>query len=66
MKSIASAIIVFSGCLLWASGMFAVTLSHMYQGNIGAGEMATWGGIGVTVVGLVLFLVAIAGKRDTP
>lgn len=64
MKPIAAAIVVFSGCLLWASGSFQVTLTHMNQGNIGAGQTATWGGIGVTVVGLVLFFMAIAGKRD--
>lgn len=56
MKSIAGAIVIFSGCLLWASGVFADALVRMHSGNIGASQMATWGGVIVVLAGFVSLL----------
>ena len=53
MKCISGAIVVFSGCFLWSSAMFGETLAYAYKGNLGASQIATWGGVAVTLAGLI-------------
>ncbi len=63
MRFIAAAIIVASGCLLWSAGMFGVTLARIHNGNVGAGNWASWGGFLVTVAGLGLSAHTVFSDR---
>ena len=53
MKCISGAIVVFSGCFLWSSAVFGDALTYIGKGNLGASQLATWGGVAVTLAGLV-------------
>lgn len=53
MKCISGAIVVFSGCFLWSSAVFGNALAYAFGGNLGASQIATWGGVAVIVAGLI-------------
>jgi uncharacterized membrane protein len=53
MKSIACAIVIFSGCLLWASGVIADALAYSNKVSLDAAQVAIWGGIIVVVTGFI-------------
>ena len=58
MRSIAGAIVVLAGSLLWGAGALAESWIYMAQhGNRGTAQVATYGGMAVVAIGcLVLFL----------
>jgi hypothetical protein len=58
MRFIAAAIVVLSGSLLWAAGALAVTWTHIGNGNLVAGKTATYGGMAIVAIGLVLLFLA--------
>jgi hypothetical protein len=58
MRFIAGAIVVLSGSLLWAAGALAVTWTHIGKGNLVAGKTATFGGMALVAIGLVLLFLA--------
>jgi hypothetical protein len=64
MKALAASIVVFSGCFLWAVGSYCLNLAYSGPGNRHPGELATWGGIIVTTIGLALVMIAIRAGRD--
>ncbi len=66
MKFIAGAIVVFSGCFLWASGTFAVTLTHMHGGNVSAGQLAIGGGIAVVLLGCFVAYMEFLSQAIEP
>lgn len=68
MKFISGAIVIFSGCMLWASGSIGASLSIINSApHHNAAEFATWGGFGVVLAGfavIVLALISRAGDGD--
>jgi hypothetical protein len=66
MKFLAGAIVVFSGCFLWASGTFAVTLTYMHSGNVGSGQLAIGGGILVVLMGFFVVYLEFLSQAIEP
>ncbi len=66
MKFLAGAIVVFSGCVLWASGTFAVTLTYMHSGNVSSGQMAIGGGILVVLLGFFVVYLEFLSQAIEP
>ena len=66
MKFIAGAIVVFSGCILWACGTFAVTLTYMHSGNVSSGQMAIGGGIAVVLLGCFVIYMEFLSQAIEP
>jgi hypothetical protein len=68
MRYISGAIVVFSGCVLWASGSIGASLSIINNApHHNAAEFATWGGFAVLLAGFALILLTLAsrsGGRD--
>ncbi len=64
MRFIAGAIVVLAGSLLWAVGAFAVSWSRISGGNVGSGEMATYGGMAIVVAGGAFLLLAHTRSPD--
>ena len=65
MKALASSVVVASGCWLWSAGANGVNLAYQAGGNRHAGELAVWGGVAVTVIGLVFLTRLIYGAKPT-
>ncbi|MDZ4784371.1 MAG: hypothetical protein SGJ19_29340 [Planctomycetia bacterium] len=65
MRAIAGPIVVFSGAFLWSAGTIGYSLMYMAkQGNIDPPQFATWGGVAISVVGLLLTVAAFARDKD--
>jgi hypothetical protein len=64
MRTIAGAIVLFSGALLWSAATISYSLLFMAKtGNQHPAELATWGGIAIVAVGLILTLLAFRTDR---
>ena len=64
MRFIAGAIIVLAGSLLWAVGALAVSWSRISGGNVGSGDLATYGGMAIVVAGGVFLFLAYTRSPD--
>jgi hypothetical protein len=65
MRFISGAIVVFAGCLLWATGSIGATLSIINNApQHSPAEFATWGGFGVMIAGFVLTVLALGNRGE--
>jgi hypothetical protein len=64
MRAIAGAIVMFSGALLWSAATVSYSLLFMAKtGNRHPAELATWGGIAIVAVGLMITLAGFRADR---
>ena len=64
MKSIAAAIVVFAGSVLWGIGTLSITWSFAAGGNRAPGDIGAYGGMAVAAVGVLLLVRAVASPED--
>jgi hypothetical protein len=65
MRSLAAAIVVLAGCLLWGAGAYSVAWVYQapHGGNINIPTTATYGGMGVVAVGFFFLWLSSKGEK---
>ena len=64
MKSLAAAIVVFAGALLWGLGTLCETWTYLGGGNLWPGTFASYGGIAIAAVGGLFLLRAFKSPEE--
>jgi hypothetical protein len=65
MRFISGAIVVFSGCVLWAAGSIGASLSIIEKAEHHTpAEFATWGGFGVMIAGLLIIGLTLLSPQS--
>jgi hypothetical protein len=61
MKSLAGAIVILAGSLLWGTAVLATSWIYATQGNIGTAQMAICGAVAIIIFGCGM---VVAAARD--